>query len=380
MQRILLILASLAALVTFAIDIFSKDIAILGEGVPNFEGIYLLRTALIVLSSSLFVLGVVNPQSPRDVGVISHSTSKIWSSWGGLTWSIEDPVKQDKFLVAVKELIVWAVLLLSVSFVVLFLYSPAKFTWLGVEDNLIETLSALLWLITCGVSLFIYRTLRRTQKRKNLFYIIIPLAFAFICFFIGMEEISWFQRVFSFATPKAFEGNLQNEFNLHNFETSKIENAYYVFSFLFLILLPFIKDLTSSFRNYKAVDFFLGSRFLLFVSVFFAAYNYDMWNIIYTQFIFFITLFILIYYAGNRRLYENTFLSPMLLIVYGLTQVVFLASGSMFLRSWDVTEYKELLIPLSFVFYSLEILQKANKLKHSGMQYKNEQEEIFAKN
>jgi uncharacterized membrane protein len=88
-----------------------------------------------------------------------------------------------------------------------------------------------------------------------------------------------------------------------------------------------------------------------------------MWNTLYTQFIFFITLFILIYYTGNRRLYENTFLSPMLLIVYGLTQVVFLASGSMFLRSWDVTEYKELLIPLSFVLYSLEILQKANKLK-----------------
>ena len=71
-------------------------------------------------------------------------------------------------------------------------------------------------------------------------------------------------------------------------------------------------------------------------------------------------------------------LSPV--IVYGLTQVVFLASGSMFLRSWDVTEYKELLIPLSFVLYSLEILQKANKLKHSGMQYRNEQEEIFVKN
>jgi hypothetical protein len=86
-------LASLAALITFAIDILSKDIQILGEGVPNFEGIYLLRTGLIVLSSSLFVLGVVNPQSPRDVGVISHSTSRIWSSWRGLTWSIEDPVK-----------------------------------------------------------------------------------------------------------------------------------------------------------------------------------------------------------------------------------------------------------------------------------------------
>ena len=52
---------------------------------------------------------------------------------------------------------------------------------------------------------------------------------------------------------------------------------------------------------------------------------------------------------------------PVLLIVYIVTQVIFIARGSAFVRTWDVTEYKEYLIPLSFVIYSLELVMKTRK-------------------
>lgn len=371
MRRFLLLLAFFTASAALFIDLGFKGSSLLVEGVPKFAGTDLLRTFLIVLSSCLFVSAIVKPQFSSKVRVIPPSKSKSWADWGVITLSIEESLKRHKFSLTMKELMVWVVLLLSLLFLFVFLYSPTIFNSLALEDRAIEMLSAVLCFLTCGVFLVAAMTLRSQKGYSSRFYLMTLLALAFIFFLIGMEEISWFQRAFSISTPKTFEGNDQNELNLHNFATNKTENCYYFFSFIILIFLPFIKDNTSIFSKHN-IRFLIPSNFVLFFSAIFAAYNYEMWNNIFTQTSFFLTLFILLYYLWNKHSVPQTFSSPTfvllptLIIVYGLTQILFLMYGIKLVRMYDITEYKEFLIPLSFLMYSLEILNKANILKLSS--------------
>jgi hypothetical protein len=356
----------LAALVTwftlFIVNSFADTLFL--KGTPKFEGMYLLQTLIIVVSSCLFVGAVGKPQSLKKVEVNQPSQSSTWLKWGTFTWSVEESVKRNRFSILVKEVILWQVLTLSLSFTIVFLYNPKIFNNLALEDNLIEFISALLWLITCGVFLLISMKLGKSHYRNRLFYIFISLAFAFIFFILGMEEISWFQRILSVDTPKTFEGNLQNEMNLHNFATSYVEVCYYFLSFVWLIVLPFIKE-TSFILKEKIVLFFMPSSFIIFVSAIFMAYNYNMWNQIPTQIAFFLTLFIMLYCIAYRCSDGNRSLLIASAIIYVLTQLLFLVYGSNMIRNWDVTEYKEFFIPLSFMIYSLEILSNANNLKRS---------------
>jgi hypothetical protein len=63
-------------------------------------------------------------------------------------------------------------------------------------------------------------------------------------FVIGMEEISWGQRLFGFATPERLaEANWQAEFNFHNVQTDLSETVYYFGAGIFLIVLPLLRDL-----------------------------------------------------------------------------------------------------------------------------------------
>jgi len=53
---------------------------------------------------------------------------------------------------------------------------------------------------------------------------------------------------------------------------------------------------------------------------------------------------------------------PTLLCACILTQAIFLAAGNRFLLEWDVTEYKELLIAMSFLIYSAERVMEIRKV------------------
>ncbi|MEP0885309.1 hypothetical protein NDI49_27545 [Trichocoleus sp. ST-U3] len=366
MKRFVLLLVALGTWFTLFIANAFADTVFL-KAPPKFEGMYLLQTLLIVVSSCLFVIAVGKPEPKNKVGVIQPSQSSSWLKWGVFTWSVEESVKRDRFSIPVKELILWQVLIVSLAFVSVFLYNPKIFNALALEDNPIELLSALMWLIACAFFLLISVKLRSTRRRNRLFYIATALMFALILFLLGMEEISWFQRSLAIDTPEAFQGNLQNEMNLHNFATSYVEVCYYFSSFAWLVVIPFIKHIISNILpiGKRTALFFVPSQFMIFAGAISVAYNYYMWNQITTQIAFFVTLFTLIYTIIYSRSNRNKILLVSTVAVYVFTQGVFLLYGSSLVRTWDVTEYKEFLIPLSFVIYSLEILSKANKLKRS---------------
>lgn len=92
-----------------------------------------------------------------------------------------------------------------------------KIYWyvMAMEDGPVEYLTALVYLVASAVMVRIIFSLRRLNQPKGL--IIIASLFAAVYFFIGMEEISWGQRIFGVQTPEAIaQYNQQGEITIHN--------------------------------------------------------------------------------------------------------------------------------------------------------------------
>ena len=177
-----------------------------------------------------------------------------------------------------------------------------------------------------------------------------------------MEEVSWFQRTLNIETPKVFGRNAQNEMNLHNFATNYIENIYYFGAFLFLVVLPFIRlfFLFVSSNNYLRV--FVPLPFIAVVGSIACAYNFDMWDIIFTQIAFFGCVVILFIFAIFSRSKSEQYIILLAIFVIAVTQIFFLIKGVNFSRLSEVTEYKEFFIPLAFFMYSLNVLSSINQV------------------
>ena len=326
---------------------------------PNLSTIGLVQLAVIFLSAVLLVVPIARKHSvaviiqQKNSQQIEQNLTFSFGRLGNLSLS---PL-----------LLVWGALLFSVSLVFLFVLSPGLFFRLSVEDHLIEMLSVLFLFLACGYFCLLATQTRHINVKPKMFYLAALVLLALALFFIGMEEISWFQRSFSIVTPDLFRENQQQEMNLHNFATNEIEILYYFFSFLFFILLPFINDRTLLFSRLSQVSFFIPGLLILFISAPFAAFNYNLWNIPTTQFSFFVTLLILLHYTylsfrGQLNQPFGKYYLTVLFIVYVVTQLIFLIRGDTFIRTWDVTEYKELLVPFSFFVYSLTIIMKSRQV------------------
>ena len=94
--------------------------------------------------------------------------------------------------------------------------------WLTKEDGPVETLGAIMFLISSVAFGLAYLRSSSSQNdhmgqirlaKKNIFYLL--LSFLFLLGFL--EEISWGQRIFDIETPTAIaEVNRQQEINIHN--------------------------------------------------------------------------------------------------------------------------------------------------------------------
>ncbi|EKD26933.1 MAG: 30S ribosomal protein S12 [uncultured bacterium] len=312
----------------------------LSEGIPEFDLIFLIRITLNLIASCIFVFSLSGNVFKVNTEKYGKGISSFFS-------------KTTEYLVYI------FIVLCNTYFLATFLFDPVMFNYLGLEDNSVESLSSWICFINCGVfTLLLLKTHKfiRTQKK---YFVSIIYMFIISFFLIGMEEISWGQRIIGFETPEIFKTNFQNEFNLHNFATNKFENLYYFGAFLFLVFIPFLIDNLKKFYSVKFINFFKPSKFIVISSAILTAYNYDMWNIPVIQLGYFISIFIVIYYMltdwFNNSLNVDTVLILFSLIV---TQTAFLMFGENFIRIWDVTEYKEFYIPFMFLLYSLELAQK----------------------
>jgi hypothetical protein len=111
------------------------------------------------------------------------------------------------------------------------------FAILYLEDGVFESLTPILMLISIGLIGFAIPKLRQDAqlvKYRNLVTLI--YLFLMLIFFLNaMEEISWGQRIFGWDTPQTFEGNVQDETNLHNYF-----NRYYLLFYRLLVFFPVV--------------------------------------------------------------------------------------------------------------------------------------------
>lgn len=193
------------------------------DGAISATGEYILKSGYFFAVLVVVAVGVV----------CIKAEDAAWRAKLGRTFW-EDPIlpntsrwNSPRWLFFVSSLIG---LLLVVSIMTL---DPSSDLWnvLYQEDGVFESLTAVLFLIAAFLlakAVFLVKGRLKEPgpvRWLSLFYLFTALVF----FVYAMEEISWGQRVFGWGTPSAFEGNLQNETNLHNY-------IGYPFPFLYIYI------------------------------------------------------------------------------------------------------------------------------------------------
>ena len=119
---------------------------------------------------------------------------------------------------------------ITVMFLVIkILLDPESWRLISTEGGVSEYGTALAYLLTSFFAYPICRQFRR-QKQKIMSWVYGLLTF--LGFFIGMEEISWGQRLIGFEEPEFWaKHNAQSEFTFHNlsyYQTNVLDQSYIV--------------------------------------------------------------------------------------------------------------------------------------------------------
>lgn len=181
--------------------------------------------------------------------------------------------------------IVWIVGWYSIVFV----FDAEQVGRLTREDGLVEYTGAALFLLASILFFASYVKSRAASGqgwlpiKGNVFFLLLGLAFLFVF----LEEISWGQRIFGFATPETLRDlNSQSEFNFHNLqvfhgetETGErksflalllnMDRMFSMFWFTYCFLMPIAYRYSTQVRNLlnrmqmPIVPIFLGVVFVL---------------------------------------------------------------------------------------------------------------------
>jgi hypothetical protein len=159
-----------------------------------------------------------------------------------------------------------SVILIVLSYSVLFLVSDEMVVSLTAEDGVFETTGAAFFLLASLCFFVIFFKNRKStglMLKKSAFLL---LACAFL--FAFLEEISYGQRIFNISTPQAIQDvNMQNEINIHNLKIFhgktitgerkgtlalflNFDRIFSFFWFSFCCLLPFLYKFNSEARDF----------------------------------------------------------------------------------------------------------------------------------
>lgn len=257
----------------------------------------------------------------------------------------------------------------GVCLIAVFLFDPETFRAMAEEDSPIEWLSALLVLGASG--LFAIEAIGRGRCGLGSNWLerlqfAIACGFALLFFLIGMEEISWMQRIAGFDTPTEIqEINWQGEFNLHNIHTDLSETVYYTGAGIFLLLFPLLRETVKA--GAETIDAFLDfapARSVAAISAPTAMFNYGHWNLIPVQLTAFIALLVMLAFAqAARRRGDIGEASLFGFLAVGIMagQAIFLALGQRMIEIPNATEFKELFISIGIGWYAMERFARRRK-------------------
>ena len=191
----------------------------------------------------------------------------------GILWLVRSNIKAEH---ANKPLPNWTAVLVVLlpTLALIFALINALFPHIGglvrMSDNDIFTRpGALLRMIfeftACGVFLSL---LPRFTKQKKWLAIGVIATLSLVLFVMGMEEISWGQRVFQWQTSTYFsKHNVQGETNLHNLNKQLFQDVLFFGGFILLAVLPFFHNhLAKALRKISSLKFltnFLPEQWML---------------------------------------------------------------------------------------------------------------------
>ena len=335
-QAVGILLGMLGFALVMLLDLGHWNVRLLAEGNPNFHRGHLVRSALILISMIALLLPAA----------IAHRGRLRPTAAGTALFERSCMVGNG---------------LAALGFALLFLFRPALFNSLALEDHPIEWGSFALWILASLT--FFASFIAGGKPGAPGFARWMMLAAALAAFVLGMEEVSWMQRVFDVKTPELLESNAQGEMNLHNLAgdngTDLLENVYYFGSFVFLVIVPFIRATCPGLFERKWLKPLAPRPFIAVCGAFACAYNYDMWNVVFMQAALFGSLTVLAIFLFCGEPGPNRAILILAMLVMLASQAVFLTHGSLFGRPWDVTEYREFLIPLVFLTFAADCLRQA---------------------
>lgn len=304
-----------------------------------FTPYYLGRLALITMLVLLLVGGIYrlcDPGSP----IFYHALSRA------------------------KQRVVYTMAAAAGVFVVLFAANRALFTRAAHEDGPVEWATALIPLAASAAFFFVFfRILRAPSNARRTVALGFTALFSGGLFVVGMEEISWMQRVFGFATPELFKANEKGETNLHNLYNTLYFNVLYRTAvFGGLIVLPFLAETAPKVRLFECVSDFLPSRFVLAISAPLVGFEYHQWNFFLAPFLLVLATGILVCYAiaawrrGDRS--EAILFSVLALFVIAAQGVFMWQGAGAGLAAWYIAEYRELLMAAGLAVFSAETISR----------------------
>ena len=332
----------------------------LGFPLVVLTGAFAVLLAWTAVEFALWAMPVLPNKAPVfDLHAFGRSTVTLLLSVAVLLAFVSrTPVaRNDPLSVRQAAIVTFSSVLLGV-FVALFLMSPESFHEASLEDGPVEWASAILPIAASFLLALRGARLFWQGRGTNPWPGLALIFSAAVLFAIGMEEISWMQRILGFHTPEVLNGNIQHEANLHNLATNQIGTAHKFVGFVFLILLPFICATTPLATIMPSFSRLIPSRCVALASAPLAALNYNGWDFLPMQMTTYLTIGILLYFAyvawSDRRPYE-AFLCMGLMLVVIAAQILFVVLGDRFFRIWDVTEYKELIIALGLFVWAAEV-------------------------
>ena len=331
---VLLAAGALVVTIVVGADRWGSGRSIAAEWVPDFGPWYLLRSAGLAIASVALLVGL------RRLAL---------AAFGARTGT---EVGRYEIAVAVLGAIP------AVGSAVLVVVDPARLSTLVREDGLVEWGSAGLAFV--AAALYGLAALGRdrpgTPRLHPATRAVLLLASA-ACLLLGLEEISWFQRVFEVESPEFMVNrNGQQELNLHNLATGATGNAYFVGAFLFGVAAPFVLADRRLPARLSWLEPVVPSRSVLFATATSAAVVYEMWNIVWIQMAFWLTLVALAGLGDGR---SSRRLGRVLLVVAVLVAAAHLGFGEEMIRSWDDTEVRELIIPFGLVVAGFEAVLRS---------------------
>lgn len=257
-------------------------------------------------------------------------------------------------------------ILLAVFMLFLMISYPEKAEIFVAEDRSFEILQVvLLFISSIG---FLFLSLESVVRKKTIQGVCMAVMAA-VCFVIGMEEVSWMQRVLSVESGQMFlQNNAQGETNFHNMSTHLFQNVYYFAGFILLIFLPFLSllrpDLTRNrsakkINRFSEVRDFLPAGWLFFP---FAIISGLVWPTAYKHptimFALFATiifcLVLSVVFIRDKKWFLLISVVISLALVAGSSYISLFDNQLHEIRSGAPTEYTETFISIGICMYMLD--------------------------